>query len=218
MEISDIDKVIEKLNEIETTFGLGGVILFILACLVLYFTWRFLIKKTERIAEETSEKSLKKYQLHLDQDLVKFQTRHQMQVDAIHETFQKFQRLTGVINFIMKGENFSQQLKPHEDVELLIQSRHNFKKIYHQNRLLFPEQLCAKIDALIPSVDNFIGTYNDGLFPKRTIDENDPDIEESSGLLLAGIWSLDAFDGLEQLEQISKDIEAEFRKIYGTNE
>lgn len=218
MGLTDIDKIVEKLNEVENFFGFWGVVIFIIAVLTLILSWKYLVRNIERIAEETSEKSLKKYQSRLDKELVKFQTKHQKQVDAIHETYQKFHRLTGIINFIMKGENFTQQIKPHDDVKLLIQFRHDFKGIYQENRLLFPEHLCDKIDALIPSVDNFIETYNSGLFPEREEEEEEPITEENGGLYLAGIWAEPAFDGLEQLEQISKDIETEFRKIYGTNE
>jgi hypothetical protein len=218
MEVKDIDIIVEKLNQVERTFGFWGVLLFIIVIIALVLTWKYFSKNIESVAEESSEKALKKFQSQLDKDLIKFQTKHQKQVDAIHETFQKFQRLTGIINFIMKGDNFTQQLKPHDDVQYLIQFRHEFKKVYNQNRLLFPEQLCAKIDSLIPNVDNFIETYNKGLFPEPSEEEKELNAEENNGLYLAGIWSQNAFDGLEELEQISKDIETEFRKIYGTHE
>ncbi|TDS13063.1 hypothetical protein B0I21_105196 [Sphingobacterium paludis] len=219
MQVNEIDKVVKKLNAIEQVFGIGGVILVIALAVVLILTWKYLVKRSELIAQEVSEQSLKKFQSNLDKDLVKFKTNHQKQVDAIHDTFQKFQRMTSVINYMMKGEKFTQHIKPDEEVRYLINFRHEFKDIYHQNRLLFPKQLCEKIDALIPTVDEFIETYNGGLFPEQTEEEMEFNAQNNDGYYIAGIWNIGAFEGtLTELEQISTEIENEFRKIYGTND
>jgi hypothetical protein len=101
----------------------------------------------------------------------------------------------------------------------LIKFRHEFKDIYHQNRLLFSEHLCKKIDSLIPTVDQFIETYSGGLFPEPSEEEKALNAEHIGGLYFAGVWKVNAFENIiAQLEQISKEIETEFRKIYGTNE
>ena len=51
-----------------------------------------------------------------------------------------------------------------------------------------------------------------------TREEIELNAKKNSEVYIAGIWGHNAFDSLEQLEQIAKDIEIEFRKIYGTNE
>ena len=94
----------------------------------------------------------------------------------------------------------------------------DFKKTYKQNRLLFPESLCKKIDTIIPSVDKFIEIYENGLLPDPPQEVKELQ-KENGGLHSAGIWRTDAFDDtLQQLETVSKEIEIAFRKIYGTDE
>lgn len=127
--------------------------------------------------------------------------------------------MTSIIKYIMKGEKYTQPMKPEEEVSYMIKFRHDFKDIYNQNRLLFPKQLCDKIDTLIPTIDDFIDTYSDGLFPEPSEEEKEYNAEQNGGMYIAGIWGIDAFEPtITQLEQISCEIETEFRKIYGTNE
>lgn len=219
MEVKDIDTVVEKLNNIKIFFGIGGVILVITVTVILYLTWKYLVRNSELIAEEASEESLKNFQSKLDIDLVKFRTMHQKQVDAIHETFQKFQKMTSTIKYIIKGEKFAQQLKLEEKVSSLMKFRNEFRDIYHQNRLLFPVPLCNKIDMIVPTVDEFIETFIGGLFPEPSEEDIEFNAEHNGGIYIAGIWGAGTFEEiLSQLEQISKEIEIEFRNIYGTNE
>jgi hypothetical protein len=219
MEVKEVDSIIEKLNNIQNTYGIGGVILIITLVVILLLSWKYLTKSSELIAEEASEKSLKKFQTQLDKDLIKFQTKHQKQVDAIHETFQKFQKMTSTINFLLNGENFSRPPDAREEIFNLINNRQDFKAIYNQNRLIFPVKLCSKIDELIPSIDEFINTFSNGLFPEQSEQEKEYNSEQNGGLFIAGLWSSNAFETvLEQLKQTSNEIEIEFRKIYGTNE
>lgn len=219
LQIDELNKVLEALSKIEQLFGFGATIIVITLSVALVLTWKYLIKRTESIAQEASEQSLKKFQSDLDKELVKFQTKHQKQVDAIHETFQTFQRLTSMINFILKGDKFTQPLKPEEEISYMMKFRQEFKNHYNQNRLLFPKQLCEKIDTLIPIVEEFIETYHGGLFPQESEEEIQSNSEQNGGMYVAGIWGAGTFDNiLIQLDQISKDIEIEFRKIYGTNE
>lgn len=220
MEVNEIDSVTTKFNQMQNTFGYGGAILILIIAAVLILTWRYLIRRSEVIAEQASEKTLRKFQSQLDQDLVKFQTKHQKQIDAVHDTFQKLQQITSTIQYLMKGEKFTQHTKAEDALSHLIHFRHDFKDTYRRTRLVFPEELCVKIDSIIPAVDIFIETFNDGLLPEKTREEKDLDKEYGigDGLYIAGIWQAGAFDEtLRNLEQISKEIEVEFRKIYGTN-
>jgi hypothetical protein len=214
---NDIQFVMDKLENIEKVFGIGGVISVIIAILIVIFTFKFLQKKTEKFVENISEKSLREFQSKLDKELVKFQTKHQKQVDAVHEIYQKFQTMTSTVNYILHGENFTQRLSAEEEIQHLIGFRHDFKHLFNQNRLLFPPEVCTKIDAIFPSVDTFIDTFSAGLFPKQPPEHQQMNAEENGGLIITGIWKAETFDSiLEELNSISNDIENEFRKIYGT--
>ncbi|GHE29114.1 hypothetical protein [Sphingobacterium griseoflavum] len=217
--MNEIDDIVERLAKIEQMFGIGGATVVIILAAFLVVIWKLFVKKIELIAERASEQTLMKFQASLDKELVKFQTKHQKQVDAIHDTFQKFQRMTSTIDNMMNGEKFTQHVSADEEVNYLVKCRHEFKKTYYQNRLLFPSQVCEKIDTLIPTVDIFIETFIDGLFPERSEENIQLNAEANNGLYIAGIWSMGAFtDILAQLKQISEEIEAEFRKIYGMSD
>lgn len=218
MDISEIEKIFEKINQIEKIFGIGGAVIILILGVSLFLSWKFLTRSAEIIAEETSEKTLKKFQTQLDKEFVKFQIKHQKQIDAIHETFQVIERMIGLINFLIHGEKFSSPPKGKEELKLLIEVRRHFLSIYNPNRLLFSRELCTKIDKLIPAVENFIETYDGGLMDMNE-EQIDQEAEENGGLYIAGIWSLNAFDKtLEELKSVSQEIETEFRKIYGTDE
>lgn len=217
IEVNDIDTIVSKLDGVQRQFGFFGVLLVIALSIVIILSFVYFKKLIEKAAEESSEKSLKKFQSQLDKELVKFSSKHQKQLDAIHETFQKLQKMTSLINFLLKGDNYTQPLSSKDSINYLIEFRHNFKKTYNENRLLFSSDLCKKIDTLFPSIDKFIEIYGGGLLPRENREE-EPN-EENSGLFLAGIWSVEAFDEtLLQLDTISKEIETEFRTIYGIEE
>lgn len=219
LQIDEVDKIVERLNKIEQMYGIGGMLIVVTFSIVLILSWKYLVKRTELIAYEASEELLKKFQANLDKELVKFQTKHQKQVDAIHDTFQKFQRMTSTINFMMNGGKFTSNLKPDEEISALIKFRHDFKQTYFQNKLIFPKQLCEKIEGVFPTIDDFIETYVGGIFPEQSEEEKEFNSQQNGGLYLAGVWGSEEFDEvLAQLEKISIDIESEFRKIYGTND
>lgn len=210
----DPESIIRKLDEIKQTFGIFGVLVAVVFAITLFLAWKYLIKRTEKIAESASEKSLKKFQFQFDKDLEKYKINHQKQVDSIHEIFQKYQMMASLIIFIIKGENFTQPMNGDEEISHLIKFRHDFKNIYQQNRLLLSLTLCSKIDTLFPTIDNFIQTYERGLLPDQPADDG----EDPEGYHIGGFWSIDAFDeSLKQLDLISNEIESEFRKIYGTD-
>jgi hypothetical protein len=126
--------------------------------------------------------------------------------------------MTATIDYINKGEKFTAPVKPKEEIEHLIKFRHQFKREYQRNRLIFPKDLCEKIDKSINTVDEFIETYNNGLidFPEEDIKRN---AELNKGMYIAGIWGANEFDNImDDFKKIRMDIENEFRKIYGTTE
>ena len=126
--------------------------------------------------------------------------------------------MTATIDYIKKGEKFTTPLKPNEEIEALIKFRHEFKREYQRNRLILPKFLCEKIDKSINTVDEFIETYNKGLFDLSEEDIN-RNAELNKGMYIAGMWSTNEFDNvMNDLEQIRIDIENEFRKIYETIE
>lgn len=211
----DSNSILGKLDEIKQAFGIFGASIAVVLVGFLCLLWKFLNKRAEKIAENASVKSLRKFQFQFDKDLEKYKINHQKQVDAIHEIFQKFQLMATLINFIIKGENFTQVLNEDEEIVHLVKFRHEFKDIYQQNRILLSLSLCKKIDLLIPTIDKFIQTYEAGLLTNHSTDQQ----EDPEGYHIAGIWSYDAFDeSLKQLNIISNEIESEFRKIYGTDQ
>ncbi|GEM_PF-3765190 len=212
MDIENIENVISKLEQIQSVFGTWGIILFIILILIIWLSVSYLKSSIESLPQ----KSLKEFQAALDQDLIKFSSTYEKQLDAIHTIYQKFQKMTGHLDYIKNGENFTQPIEPKEEVELLIKFRHEFKIVFQKNRLIFSEELGKKVDDMIGSIDNFIKIYHNGLF-----DLSPEDIkrnkEVNHGTYVAGIWGKDELDPiLEEVKQIRLEIELEFRKIYGT--
>src|SRR5699024_665957 len=189
----------------EKVFGIGAVVFVLIFLAAIWY-----LKST------IPEASLKKFQSSLDQDLIKFQNKHENQINAVHNVYQQFQKMIGIIDYIENGENFTQPIKPKEEIVTLINYRHNFKKIFRENRLLFSENLCDKIEKNIKTVDKYIETYDKGLF-----DYSEEDVkrqtELNEGPYIAGVWKVDEFDDiLNNLQQTRTEIENEFRDIYGT--
>lgn len=216
--MEDIDKAIEKLNSIQNTYGIGIVFFVVLIAIILFALYKYIGRAAERAAEEASEENLKKFQAHIDKELVKFQTKHQKQVDAVHEVYQKLQQLIGMINFIIHGQKFTtSNMSPEAQANQLIQFKNDFTEVYGLNRLVFAKTLCSKIDELIPIVDQWIETFQGGILPR--VEEEEGDEKNEGGLYLGGIWAVGAFDEIEEkLNVVSAEIESEFRKIYGTND
>ena len=207
--MDDINSVIKKIEQLQNTFGLWGAIIIISLVVILIFSVWYLKKTLPEVA-------LKEFQSALDQDLFKFKSKHEKQINAVHSIYQKFQKMTTTVDYTKKGKKFPQPLKPKEEIEILIKLRHEFKRAYQKNRLLFSKELCKKIDNAIDTIDKFIETYQ-----KRLLDLSEDDIKRTAelnqGVYIAGMWGLNEFDGiLEDLKQIRIKIEDEFRKIYGT--
>lgn len=186
--MDEIDKVITKLEEIEKTFGKGGVWAAIILFTFLIFIWIYAKTSIQKAAEKSSDESLKKIQSHLEKELVKFSTKHQKQIDAVHECYLKLERLTNMINYLNNGEKFTQQSEPKRDLPYLITYRHEFKQTYGESRLLFSKKLCDQIDKLIPTVDKFIETYEGGLWDWDQ-EEVEMNSTENNGGYIAGLWS-----------------------------
>jgi hypothetical protein len=219
MTIDEINQIIEKINELKQLYGTVWVVLFILIAFVLIALWKFFIKRTEKIAEAISDKNLKLLQSKLDKEFFKFTMKYQKQVDAIHSIFQKYQSLTVEIKYMMTGEKFTSPIKPQDQVSIIIGRRKDFLNTYNQNRLLFSLELRLKIDKLIPTVDKFIETYVSGILPERTKEEKEFSANLNEGSYISGFWPIDAFDEtIQEIDSVSKDIEIEFSKIYGTLE
>ena len=90
--MDELDKIANRLEQIENTFGLWGVILAIGLGIFLIALWTYFKTSIQKTAEKSAEESLKKIQSHLDKELLKFSTRHQKQVDAVHECYLRLQR------------------------------------------------------------------------------------------------------------------------------
>jgi hypothetical protein len=216
--MDEVEKIVDKLDQIQNNLGTWGVVAAIALGVFFVGLWTYFKKSVEKSAEVSADKSLQKFQSHLDKELVKFSTKHQKQIDAVHECYLRLQRLTSIINYTQNGEKFTQQGKPKDELPLLINARHDFKRVYSENRLVFSKGLCEKIDKLIPTVDKYIEVYEGGLWD-LTEEEIDRNAEENNGVYIAGLWSNDAFDEiLSDLKSIGQEIENEFRTIYGTEE
>ncbi|WP_133256815.1 hypothetical protein [Hymenobacter edaphi] len=227
--MDELEKVYGKLESIEKTFGVIGVLIVLLLIITGWVVYMYLQKSVEKLAEEVSEKSLKKYQIALDKELAEFSvkasTRHQKQVDAMQEVFSRFQDLKMLINFMIKGDKYYSGADGHEELASLLERRTAFKVNYSKYRILFSVELCDKIDSLISSVDKFMDVYGSGLMPKKTEEQLEWERqqqeefgypEENTGLFIAGIWKQDAFNEIiSDFERIGAEIEDEFRKIHG---
>jgi hypothetical protein len=215
--MDEIEKLIEKLETLHKIFGIGGAIFVLFIVIAFIILWKFLIIRTEKIAEAITEKNLQKFQAVLDKELVKFSTKHQKQIDAVQDFYQSFQELQYFINYINKGEKFTAQMNPDEEVKYLTTYRLEFIRSYNRNKILLPENLNIKIESLLPEIDTFITDYIGGLIPVRSQDSMSDD--ESDEFQIAGIWPMGKLEPtLEKMSEINKGIEQEFRKIYGTDE
>lgn len=216
--MDEIAKIIDKLDRIQNTLGTWGVIGTIVLGVFSVALWIYFKSSIQKSAAASADKSLKNFQSYLDKELVKFSTKHQKQIDAVHECYLRLQRLTSIIDYTQNGEKFTQPPKPKEDLPILIGARHDFKRVYSENRLVFSKALCEQIDKLIPTVDKYIEVYESGLLD-LTEEQINQNADENDGVYIAGIWSNDAFDEvLSNLNNIGQEIEKEFRNIYGTVE
>lgn len=217
MSIEEINKLTETLNNIQNIFGYGGAFFIVVLILVIYIFWTFLSKRIEKLAAEISEENLKLFQSEIDKKMVRFSTTHQKQSDAIQDCFQNFQQLYLFIKYVVYGEKFTAPMKPEDEVTYLTTYRLTFKQNYQKYKLLFPSKLKEKIESIQPEIDKFIKEYIDGLMPPLS-DVNAPEHQKSE-FTIAGIWSAGQLEKiLERMQEISIEIELEFRKIYGTDE
>lgn len=216
--MEDLEKIEKILSEVQKNLGIGAVIVIIVFGVIGYVLFVRLKRNTEIAVEEASEKALKKFQFNLDNDLHKSQTKHQKQIDAVQETFQKFQEMTSSINQLLYPDPFVQPVDSKTQLSIIVNHRNEFKKIYESTRLLFPINLCNQIDEVIPTVDNFVQVFHGGMF-ELTEEDIDRNAEENGGMYISGIWGAGAFNEvLDNLKNISEKLESEFRKIYGTDQ
>ena len=215
--MENIEKLVEKLDKIRQFYGGGGVLIVLFIVIGGILLWKFIVKRIEKLAEEITDRNLKKFQSSLDKELVRFSTKHQKQIDAVHDCYQRFQELESFIIFVVKGDKFIAQMRPDEEVKYLLAYRLEFKKSYFRNKNLFPEELKYKIESLFPEIDMFIEDYMGGLMPTIS-DENIPK-EFQNEYQIAGIWTIGKLEPtLEKMDEIKREIEHEFRRIYGTDE
>jgi hypothetical protein len=227
--MEDADKIYTKLKSIENAFGIIGVCFAIAIIIIGLGLYIYFPKLLEKLADEASEKSLKKYQLNIDKELARFSvqetTKHQKQVDAIQEIYSHFQNMKLLIDFMLKGDKYTEPLNGHDEVAMLIQRRNKFKNSFNKSRILFKKELAHKMDKLIESVEEFIDIYRNGLMPLKSQEQleweqqqaEDLGVDSSDNhLYRGGIWRQNAFDNImDEFQQISEEIEQEFRTIYG---
>lgn len=203
--MEDIEKIYEKLNEIEHTFGIWMVLFVIVFGVGMFFYWKYLLKAIELKAQEGFEK-----------EMTKFNTKHGKQVDAIHECYTRFEKLSSFINYMMNGDKYFAPMEVEQQMQLFIKFRQEFKDKFNEQRLVFLPGTCVKIDALFPVIDKYFETFRGGLL-QMSEEEKQRNADENGGVYIAGIYPQNTFEPiLEQLEEVKKDIETEFRKIYGT--
>jgi hypothetical protein len=216
----EIEEFLKQLEYIWMTFGIIGGVMVIVVIFSTFLLTLFLQKKIEKVAEEASEKSLKKFQNNLDKDAFKFQAKHQRQINTIQEVYQKLQDVISIIRFVRDGEKFYDQMHPQDEINALIKRRHSFKKFFFKNKLVFTSSLKIKIEEIIPVIDEFIDDYIEGVFPEfKREGESEAIYSEMNGerVQIAGIWASDKLD-IMKLENISNDIENEFRILLGVEE
>ncbi|MGQ3676883.1 hypothetical protein [Tenacibaculum discolor] len=203
--MKDIDNIYKKLSEIEQNFGIGVVILIIAFGTCLFFFWKYLINAIELKAQEGFAK-----------EMTKFNTKHGKQVDAIHECYNRFEKLSSFINYMMNGDRYLEPIDVKKQMQLFLKFRQEFKDKFNEQRIVFSTKTCEKIDLLFPVIDQYFETFNSGITP-MTEEDKQRNAEENGGVYIAGIWPSNTFEPIiKQIEEVKNDIEAEFRKIYGT--
>jgi hypothetical protein len=214
MDPKDIPELIKAFTSLKHAVGLYAAIAAVLLVIAGIISWQFVIKKVEKAAETASEKTLKKFQAKLDRDNARFQSQHDKQMNALEAIYQPFTSLSSMIRFTMKGEKFTAEMGANEQVQLLVQYRHQFKTAFQQNKLRLSNELCARIEALLPVVDEFIEAFEGGMMPGYP---EPPDEVQESGLYIAAMWPPDLLDGIiVRIDGIANDIEKDFRNAYGT--
>lgn len=204
--MEDLELIFEKLNQIQQNLGIWMTFSLLLFGLSLFLYWKYLIKAVELTAQEEFEKHL-----------TKFKTTHHKQVDAIHECYNKFEKLNSFVSYTMNGDKYVAPMDAEKQLQILLQLRYDFKQKFNQHRIVFPKSTCKKVDELIPTIDEFYEVFKEGVWP---ISEKGKQVnaEANDGVYIAGVWSTDAFDSvLAKLNEVQKEIEDEFREIYGTN-
>ena len=205
MKIEEIEKIINKLELIEQSLGLGWLIIIVVLIIGGFFLYNFFIKRTEEIAKEITEKNI-----------VKFSSRFQKQIDAVQDCYQNFEKLQNLINVIINGEKYTSNIEPSQELDNLKKYRLEFKKNFNGNKLLFPNALIEKIESLFPEIDAFIDSYSKGI-----LEENSHITVELEGKtnIIKGYWRMDDLQPtLDKMDEINKSIIKEFRKIYGTDD
>jgi len=215
MELSDLKNLSKQFNALKQAFGWVAAISLLVLDGLLLLAWKFVTKKIEKAAEVASEKSLRKFQAQIDQDNTRFQTQHEKQINALEDLYKHFEALSSVIKYTMKGEEFTADISVQDQVRMLVRYRHDFKTSFQQNRLRLKTELCDRIEALLPVVDEFIETFEGGIMPGGPPEA--PDGEEPNELYIAAIWPSGLLDGIiDRIDIIASAIETDFRTAYGT--
>lgn len=178
---------------------------------------------SKRLGQTFLEGALKKYQHLLDRQNIEhqviFTTKYDKQVNAIHDCYSTYIRLYRQIDKIHSGDKYAlNKTDTFTELETLLKTRQKFLDSYEPNRIIFPIDLCAKIDSVIPKTNEFIDTYKIGL-SANTREEFQEMIENMDGpFFITGMWEAGSFDKvLEDLQIIKTDIEKEFRKLLKTD-
>lgn len=220
--MEDINKILEQLHTINTTFGVVGVIIALIFLISTFFLSKYLIKRVEKKAEITSDKILQKFKNNLDKELeefsIRFSLKHQRQAKAIEELYNKFATLTSCLTFLIKGDKYEEQEDPYEDYNRLIKYRRELIETFELRKIYLPISLVIKVNNIYPVLENFIDTYKSGLMPSGanlivSSDDNDSD----KNLVLAGIWNQKDFDKVVVgLSAVKDELEDLFRHVVET--
>ena len=111
-----IEKIYEKLNQIEQNFGVWMVLLVIVIGVGMFLYWKYLLKAIELKAQEGFEK-----------EMTKFTTKHGKQVDSIHECYSRFEKLSSFINHMMNGEKYVAPMDAERQTQLFLKFRSNLR-------------------------------------------------------------------------------------------
>ncbi len=215
--MEDIETLINKIESIQKTLGIGAAATCLILLVAIYFLWHYLKQKIEKSAEASSEKLIKQFQSQLDKELQEFSIRlshkYQNQTKAIEEVYTQFALITTYLDFLNEGDKFEEQINPFEDCKILIHHRREFIQIFKRRKIYLPDSLNAKINNLFPVLDNFIDTYRYGLFsPASAIELSN--IDSNENLIITGIWNQKKFDqAILEFSNVKKELEQLFRHV-----
>lgn len=210
-------QIANEIYQLKTMFGWGVAMIIVVLIILGTLISLYIKQRIESSAKLVSEKAAAKFKSLLDQDAFHFQWTHGKRLEKLHECYGKYQNLQEAIHYLSGREKFYSPSDPNEEFKHLVRCRHEFRKSFNRNKVLFSIALAQKVSSLLEVVDEFISTYEAGLL-NWTEEEIEMTAELNNGMYLSGVWGADELTNvLETMEKVSSEMELEFNQTFNSN-